>query len=366
MGINIKVTKVKESRLLSIDFDTLRFGRTFSDHMFTADYIDGEWVNFEIIPYGSFSIAPSNLALNYGQSIFEGMKATKLLDGTPVFLRPEMHVKRLNKSAVRMAMPTIPEEIFLEALHLLVGIDKDWIPEGDGSALYIRPLMYANDERLGVSVSETYKFVILTGPVGPYYPKPVKLYADTHYVRAVIGGVGEAKTAGNYAASLYAAIEAQKKGYDQIMWLDAKEFKYVQEVGTMNLFFVINGIVITPNLNGAILAGITRDSILTILKEKGYTVEERPLSIDEIIEAHDNGKLQEVFGSGTAAVIANITEINIKEKILKLPPVSQHKIAIGLKKEINGIRNGTVKDIHNWIVPVVLEMTMDKNLLSEG
>ena len=360
MGINIKVTKVNESRLPSIDFNTIPFGRTFSDHMFSADYINGEWTNFEIIPYGAFSIAPSNLALNYGQSIFEGMKATKLLDGSPVFLRPEMHARRLNKSAVRMAMPTIPEDVFLEALHVLVDLDKDWIPKSVGSALYIRPLMYANDERLGVSVSETYKFVIITGPVGPYYPKPIKLYADTHYVRAVVGGVGEAKTAGNYAASLYAAIEAKKKGYDQIMWLDAKEFKYVQEVGTMNLFFVIDGKVITPNLNGAILAGITRDSILQILKEKGYHVEERPLSIDEILEADANGTLQEVFGSGTAAVIANVTEINIKGKTISLPPVEEHKIALGLKDEINGIRNGSIKDVHGWIVPVGLQDVVRK------
>lgn len=352
MGLNIKITRVKESRIESVDFDAIPFGKTLSDHMFSADYIDGQWGNFQIIPYGPFSISPANLALNYGQSIFEGMKATKLLDGTAVFMRPQMHAKRFNKSAVRMAMPTIPEEIFIEALDVLVDLDKSWIPKNVGSALYIRPLMYATDERLGVSISDTYKFVIICGPVGPYYPKPIKLYSDTQYVRAVVGGVGEAKTAGNYAASLYPAIEAKKKGYDQIMWLDAKEFKYVQEVGTMNLFFVIDGKVITPDLNGAILAGITRDSIIHVLKEKGYVVEERPLSIDEILEADSNGTLQEVFGSGTAAVIANVIEINIKGKIVKLPPVEEHKIAIGIKGEINGIRNGSIPDVHNWIIPV--------------
>ena len=270
---NLKITKVQNSAVSSVDFDNIPFGKTFTDHMYVADYIDGEWTNMEIKPLENFSVHPGNLAWHYGQSIFEGMKATRDAEGTPLLFRPEEHVYRLNASARRMCMPEFPEEAFLEAVHTLVRLEKNWIPPQEGSALYIRPFMVAMDEAIGVRPSDTYKFIICTLPVGPYYAKPVKLKAEESFIRAAEGGVGEAKTAGNYAASLYPAKLAKAEGYDQVMWLDAKEFKYVQEVGTMNIFFVIDGKVITPMTDGSILKGITRDTILTILKDKGYTVD---------------------------------------------------------------------------------------------
>ena len=358
MNYKIETTKVNKSRLPEIDFDKIPFGKTFSDHMFSADYIDGEWTNLQITPLEHLSLSPLNLALHYGQSIFEGMKASKMNDGTPALLRPELHVRRLNASAHRMCMPAFPEDLFIQALHELVSLDQDWIPQKDGSALYIRPLMFAMDEKLGVSVSDTYKFLILTGPVGPYYPKPVKLLADTTYIRAAQGGVGEAKTAGNYAASPYPAKLAMEKGYDQVLWLDAKEFKYVQEVGTMNIFFVIDGKVITPATTGTILKGITRAMIIHILKDKGYDVEERLISINEVIDAQKNGTLQEVFGAGTAAVISNVELIGYDGVDYPTPPVDTHEIAHMLKNEINGIRSGAVADKYGWVVPVQKKETV--------
>lgn len=352
MKYNIKVSKVEKSYLSEVDFDNIPFGRTFSDHMFVADYIDGEWTNLEIVPFGRFMMHPSSLALHYGQAIFEGMKASKGVDDRPYFFRPELHAERINASAARMCMPDFPEDLFLQALHQLVAIDQEWIPKKVGSALYIRPFMFANGEFIGVAPSDTYKFIIFTGPVGPYYPKPVKLLVEEKYVRAVNGGVGEAKTAGNYAASLLPAKLAKEKGYDQVMWMDSKEFKYIQEAGTMNLFFVIDGKVITPATDGAILKGITRRTILTILKEKGYTVEERPISIDEVVEAHKNGLLEEVFGTGTAAVVANVSDFTYKGVQYDLPPIESHKIAHFAKEEINGLRSKTIKDERGWVIPV--------------
>lgn len=352
MNYKIETTKVNKSRLSEIDFNNIPFGKTFSDHMFSADYINGEWTNLQIIPFAPIQISPVNLALHYGQSIFEGMKASKMNDGTPALLRPEMHVRRLNASARRLCMAEFPEDLFLQAIHELVALESNWIPQKEGSALYIRPLMFAMDEKLGVAVSESYKFLIMTGPVGPYYPKPVKLYADTEYIRAAAGGVGEAKTAGNYAASLYPAKKAMEKGYDQILWLDAKEYKYIQEVGTMNIFFVIDGKVITPSTTGTILKGITRDMAIHMLKDKGIEVEERLVSIQEIVEAHMDGTLQEAFGTGTAAVVSNVELISYDGVDMKMPPVETHKIAQMLRNEINGMRSGEVVDKFNWVVPV--------------
>ncbi|MFK7808663.1 MAG: branched-chain amino acid aminotransferase [Saprospiraceae bacterium] len=352
MSTTINITKVNNSRLPGIDFNNIPFGRTFSDHMFVADYQGGEWKNFEIVPFGSFEVHPACMALHYGQALFEGMKATVDQDGTPLFFRPEMHSKRLNNSAARLCMPAFPEDVFLDALHKLVALDKDWIPDDAGSALYIRPFMFANSGFIGVAPSESYKFIIFTGPVGPYYSKPVKLIAETQYVRAAKGGVGEAKAAGNYAASLLPAQKAKADGYDQILWLDGKEFKYIQEVGTMNIFFVIDGKVVTPITDGAILKGITRNSVITILRDKGYEVEERLLSIDEVAEAHDAGKLEGCFGTGTAAVIAQVSEITYEGKKMVLPEVANRKVSHEIKAEIVGLRHGTLEDKRGWIVPV--------------
>ncbi|MFT4663812.1 MAG: branched-chain amino acid aminotransferase [Polaribacter sp.] len=352
MTTNIKITKVNNSRLSSIDFNNIPFGRTFSDHMFVADYEDGEWKNMEIVPFGNFEVHPACMSLHYGQAIFEGMKATVDRKGNPLFLRPEMHSRRLNASGARLCMPPFPEDAFLEAIHKLVALDKGWIPEGDGSALYIRPFMFANSGFIGVAPSESYRFIIFTGPVGPYYSKPVTLVAEDHYVRAAKGGVGEAKAAGNYAASLLPAKKAKEKGYDQILWLDGAEFKYIQEVGTMNIFFVVDGKVITPITDGAILKGITRDSVMTILRSKGYEVEERLITIDEIVEYHKAGLLQECFGTGTAAVIAHVSEITYKGMKMVLPKIEDRKISHEAKAEIVGLRNGSIEDTRGWIVPV--------------
>jgi branched-chain amino acid aminotransferase len=349
---DIKITRTQESRLPSLDFNNIPFGKIASDHMFTAEYENGAWKNYQIRPVENLSLHPSNLALHYGQSIFEGMKASITKDGVPMLLRPEMHARRFNASAERMCMPTFPEEDFVEILKLLIGMDKDWIPPITGSAMYIRPLMFAADAALGVKASDTYQFVVLTLPVGPYYSKPVKLFAETKYVRAVEGGVGEAKTAGNYAASLYPTKKAIMNGYDQVLWLDSKEFKYIHEVGTMNIFFVFNeNEVVTPAINGCILKGITRDTAIQLLREKGYSVTERDLSIDEVAEAYDNGTLTEVFGSGTAALVAHIEEINYKGKRMFLKEENWGASEY-VRGQINGLRDGTIADTHGWTVPI--------------
>lgn len=249
-------------------------------------------------------------------------------------------------------MPDFPEDLFLDAIHNLVKLDQDWIPQQEGSALYIRPTMIATDKFIGVKPSSTYRFFIFTCPVGPYYAAPVKLWADTEYIRAAIGGTGEAKFAGNYGAALLPAQLAQQKGYDQVLWLDAKEFRYIQECGTMNIMFVIDGKVYTPELYGTILKGITRDSAIHLLRDAGYEVEEKRITIDEIIEAYNNGTLQEAFGIGTAAVASHVSKIGYKDMVMELPPLSERKVGEFVKSSINGLRSGKIKDTRGWVVPV--------------
>lgn len=352
MKKEIQIQRVENSRLDGVDFDNIPFGRTFSDHMYVADYKDGEWQNPRIVPFASFSIHPASMVLHYGQAIFEGMKATKSVDGKPLFFRPEKHVERINASAQRMCMPDFPKDMFMDAVHQLVALDQGWIPPKTGSALYLRPYMFATDEFIGVQPSQTYTFIIFTGPVGPYYAKPVSLIAEEKYVRACEGGVGEAKTAGNYAASLLPARIAKEKGFDQVMWMDGKEFKYVQEVGTMNIFFVIDGKVVTPATDGAILKGITRESAIEILRKEGYEVEARKVSKEELIEAYDKGLLQETFGTGTAAVVSHVAKIQIGDRLLELPPVKDRKVGALVKTIIEGLRDTTIEDTYGWIVPV--------------
>lgn len=346
----ISVTPTKKSRISTVDFSNIPFGKVISDHMFIADYDGKEWVNPRIEPFHHLEISPANLALHYGQSIFEGMKATKR-NGEPVLFRPDAHARRLNLSAERMCMPTFPEDLFLQALRMLVDLDRDWIPETEGYSLYIRPLMFATDAYFGVHASETYQFIIFTGPVGPYYPKPVRLWVEEVFTRAAQGGVGEAKCAGNYGASLLPAQRARQAGYDQVMWMDAQEKKYVQEVGTMNLFFVMDGKIITPATTGTILRGITRDSFMTLLKDWGYTAEDRLLSIAEIADAYWRGTLQECFGAGTAAVVSHVSEITWRDRKLELPPVDEKHRPIGtrLKNYINQLRVGRIPDKYGWL-----------------
>ncbi len=348
MSYSIKIEKIKKSRISEVDLEKVAFGRVFTDHMFVVDYIDGQWVNPTIMPTQSLSMHPANLTLHYGQTIFEGMKATKDISGQPVLFRPEMNARRLNFSARRMCMAEIPEELFLLALNQLVDLDSNWIPQGEEGALYIRPYMYAQDSFIGVAASESYRFVILLLPVGPYYSSPVKLWVEREYVRAVHGGTGEAKAGGNYGGSLTPAMLARQQGYDQLLWTDAVEHKWIEESGTMNVFFVLSDLVVTPSLSGSILHGITRASCITILKDKGFEVQERPISIDEIFAASDKGILQEAFGVGTAVVVIPVQSITDGTKKIEFDPTS-FQIAPTLKAEINGIKKGLLPDKHHWV-----------------
>ncbi len=348
MKHNIQVHPTKNPRLPNVDVNNVPFGKAYSDHMFMAEFKDGAWQDPRIVPFGDLSLSPANLALHYGQSIFEGMKASKDAEGTPLLFRMDAHITRLNNSAKRMDMPEFPAELFYEAIRQLVNIDHGWIPDSP-SSLYIRPLMFALDPYIGVRSSTTYQFLIFTGPVSSYYTKPVKLITAQHFIRAAKGGVGAAKTAGNYAATLYPMKLAYEQGYDQIMWM-SPDFKYIQECGTMNLFFVIGDTIITPaNSNKTILGGITKDCFLTILRDAGHKVEERDLSIDEVVNAYHKGELKDVFGSGTAAVVAAISEITYKDLTMVIPPLETRKTSIFLKEELTAIRAGERPDKFNWI-----------------
>jgi branched-chain amino acid aminotransferase len=274
------------------------------------------------------------------------------VDGTPLLLRPEEHARRINASARRMMMAEFPEDRFVEAIRRLVDLDRDWIPPQPGSALYLRPYMYATDEFIGVRPSQTYRFCIFTAPVGPYYAKPVRLKVEERYVRAVPGGTGEAKAAGNYAGSLRAVHEANEQGFDQVLWMGGPDMKHIQEVGTMNVFFVIDGEVVTPATDGAILKGITRKLFMDILRDKGIPVSERVITIDEVVEADRKGSLQEIFGAGTAAVVSHVAELQYRDHTMTLPPVGERKIGPMLKEYIDGLRVGTVEDTHGWLLRV--------------
>ena len=349
--MNIKITKTENSKLKDIDFNNIPFGKYTSDHMFVMDYAEGQWGNFRIIPYQGLVLDPQSKALQYCQCIFEGMKATKGADGIPKLLRPDLNIERMNLSAERMCMPTIPQDVFLTALKAIISLDKDWIPTAAGSALYLRPTMIATESSLAVTPSDTYTFYIYTGPAQPYFTQPIKLVTEQVLIRAVPGGTGEAKAGGNYAGSLLASKLAKQKGFDQIIWLESPEFKKVQEAGMMNLFFVINDTVITPKLSGAVLKGTTRTYFIDILKEKNINVEIRDIFIDEILEAYKNGTLKEAFGSGTAAVISHIAKITHGDVQMVLP-VDVEKISTMLYNEITGLRAGTIEDKRNWLVPV--------------
>lgn len=348
---NISISRISQSRISEVDFDHLGFGKVFSDHMFVSDYRDGEWHDHRIVPVEKISIHPSNMALHYGQAIFEGLKASKDKAGVPILFRPDKNIERFNRSAIRMCMPEFPADLMLEALKQLVSLDRDWIPTFPGSSLYLRPFMFATDEFLGVQPSTTFKMIILASPSGAYYSKPVKLWAEDHFVRAVKGGVGEAKTAGNYAASLYPAKLVKERGYDQILWLDGIYNKYVQEVGTMNIFFVLKDKVITPAEDGAILKGVTRMSLIQILKSRGIPVEEELITIDEVFDEYEKGNLVEIFGAGTAAVVTNVASLTYKDKTITFEE-SSWSLSGNLKNTINKLRSGEVEDTFHFTVRV--------------
>jgi branched-chain amino acid aminotransferase len=352
-SLAIPVQKISASRLPETDFSNLVFGKTISDHMFVADYRNGEWTDLRIEPYGVLDLHPANAALHYGQSIFEGMKAYKNEKGEILIFRGDANAHRMNESASRMCMPEIPEEIFMEGLLQLLDLDRNWVPTGKGSSLYIRPFMFATDNYIGVKPSETYKFIIFTCPVGAYYSKPVNVKVETHWTRATEGGTGAAKTAGNYAASLYPALQAQKEGYDQLLWTDGKSHSKIEESGTMNVMFDINGTLITaPTYTGTILKGITRDSVIRLAKDWGMPIEERFLTVSELEEALKNGTLREAFGTGTAATIANIAKINLNGIEYHLPEKIEDAFSYRVLHELDGIKYGDIADTRGWIVKI--------------
>lgn len=351
--LSFPVYKTKNSKLQETDFSNLVFGQTISDHVFVADYKNGEWTDLRIEAYQPLSLNPANATLHYGQSIFEGMKAYRTPNGDVSVFRGDANWRRLNESAERMCMPTIPEEIFMEGLMQLLNLDRDWVPTAKGASLYVRPFMFATDDYIGVKPSETYKFMIFTCPVGNYYSKPVSVKVETEFTRATPGGTGAAKTAGNYAASLYPARRAQNLGYDQLLWTDGKNHQMIEESGTMNVMFKINGIIITaPTTTGTILKGITRDSVIQLAKDWNEPLEERFLSVSELEEALNAGTLEEAFGTGTAATIAHIERIHVNGRDYTLPTKNEDAFSYRVLGELDGIKYGTIADPHNWIALV--------------
>jgi len=350
--MQITIQKTPTSRLSEVDFDNLAFGRSFADHMLVAEYADGAWKSVQIQPYGPLSYQPAMMSIHYGQSIFEGMKAYRSKKGEVLVFRPEENMKRFNKSALRMCMPEVPEEIFLGGLKQLIQLDNAWVPDKEGCSLYIRPFMFATDEYVGVSPSTTYKFIIFNCPVGSYYSKPLRVRVETEYIRAAKGGVGFAKNAGNYGGSLYPTIEANKAGYDQIIWTDAATHQYVEEAGTMNLMFIINGVLVTAPTGDTILDGVTRKSVIQIAKDWGVEVQERLLSVKELVEGISKGEVTEAFGAGTAAVIAPIQTIGFDGKDYELPARQESDFSAKVFNEISQIRLGEIADTRGWIYKI--------------
>ncbi|MDG1714763.1 branched-chain amino acid aminotransferase [Lacinutrix sp.] len=354
MKHNISVTKVEHSKVDNIDFNNIPLGITFTDHMFICDYDNGDWINPRIEPLALIPTHPAAMALHYGQAIFEGMKATVDTEGNPMLFRADKNAARLNASADRMGMPDFPQDLFVEGLKQLVDLERNWIPPLDGSALYLRPFMYADEPFIGMRAATHFKFIIMASPAGPFFSKRIKLWAEKEYIRAANGGTGEAKAAGNYAAAIRPTELAKAKGYDQVLWLDAVEHKYIQEVGTMNIFFKINGEFITPKRDGSILDGITRLSVISVLKDKGFNVIERAVTIDEIEEASQKGTLEEAFGTGTAVGIAYIQEIGVGDKTIHVS--NESPVGLDVNNTLNAIKTGKIEDKFNWMTTVKNEL----------
>jgi branched-chain amino acid aminotransferase len=349
--LDVKIVKAAQSRLANIDFDNLEFGRVFSDHMFMSTYGDGRWNTPKIVPYGNIDISPSLCSLHYGQAIFEGLKAYRRADGGISLFRPGKYQERFNRSGARLCIPPVSRDLFMDAVVKLCKLDNAWVPQKRGSSLYIRPFIFATDNFIGVHVSDSYLFMIITSPVGAYYKEglnPIKLITSGPYARTVRGGLGEAKTLANYAASLLPAEEAQKKGFTQVLWLDAVERRYVEEVGTMNIMFLIDGELVTPPLEGSILGGITRDSVIQLARHWGVKVNERQTSIEEIIIRAKDGGLQEVFGTGTAAVISPVGWISHGNEVVTVNGGRIGTFSQRLYDEITGIQYGEKPDPFGW------------------
>lgn len=354
--MEIRIEKTTTPKAKPVDESKLGFGKIFTDHMFIMEYDTGKgWHDARVVPYGEISLSPAAMVLHYGQEIFEGMKAYRTPDGNVQFFRPEENFKRLNQSAERLIIPQIPVEDALQALHTLVEVDKDWVPHTDGASLYIRPFVIAVDPFLGVRPGDKYYFIIICSPSGAYYASglnPVSIYVETNYVRAVKGGMGYTKTGGNYAASLAGQDEAHKQNYSQVLWLDGIERKYIEEVGAMNIMFVIDGELVTPELQGSILPGITRKSVLELCRKWGMKVSERRISIEEVAKAYDEGKLQEVFGTGTAAVISPVGHLKWGDKVMEINDNKIGDISQKLYDTMTGMQYGKLADEMGWIVPL--------------
>ena len=355
--MDIRFEKASVLKQKPADETKLGFGQIFTDHMFIMDYTEGQgWHDARIIPYGDLTLSPAALCLHYGQEVFEGMKAYRRKDGEIQLFRPTENFKRLNSSNERLVIPELPVEMAMEGLMELLKVEKDWVPSADGASLYIRPFIIAVDPFLGVRPGSEYRFIIILSPSGAYYASglnPVKIYVESKYVRAVRGGMGYTKTGGNYAASLKGQDEAHNEGYSQVLWLDGVEQKYVEEVGAMNIMFVIDGEIVTPELQGSILPGITRKSVLELCKSWGMKVSERRISIEEIAKAYDEGKLNEVFGTGTAAVISPVGKLRYVDDVMTIGDGGIGELSQKLYDTVTGIQTGKVADPYgNWHVCV--------------
>ncbi|MBQ7871561.1 MAG: branched-chain amino acid aminotransferase [Oscillospiraceae bacterium] len=353
MELNISIIRNETPKAKPTDESTLGFGKLFTDHMFIVEYDEGMgWHDARIQPYGPLPIDPASPVLHYAQEIFEGLKVYRRADGGLQMFRPLENANRMNQSAERLCMPTLDAEFQVQAMKALVEVEKDWVPKRDGTSLYLRPTMIASGAELGVHPARKYLYFIICSPAGSYYKNgmaPVKIHIEDHYVRAVKGGIGYAKTGGNYAASLKAAAEAGKKGFDQVLWLDGRENKYVEEVGAMNMVFVMDGKLVTAPIGGSILPGITRKSVLQLAKEKGMEVEERPISVDELFEAHAAGKLTEAFGTGTAAVISPVGLLEYRGREMPLSEGKIGPVAQDIYDTLVGIQRGERPDPYGWI-----------------
>jgi len=353
--MTIPIKKAKKTKIHKVDFSGLGFGDVFSDHMLRMDYKNGKWGAAEITPFTHVRMLPSLTVLHYAQAVFEGLKAFRVKDGTINIFRADKHIDRFNRSCHRLCIPEIDKKVFMDGILKLVETEREWVPKQKGYSMYIRPFVFASDNNLGVHVSKTYKFFIILSPVGAYYKEgmnPVKLITAIEHTRAAEGGTGFAKTPGNYAASLYAAHEAQKKGYTQVLWLDGMHKHYIEEVGTMNVFFYIGDELITPHLGGTILAGVTRDSVLHLARDWGMNVVERRISMDEVIQAWESGTLKEAFGTGTAAVISPIGSITHKEKTIVINDGKIGTLSQKLYDTITSIQYGERPDKFSWITKI--------------
>jgi branched-chain amino acid aminotransferase len=344
----IAVRKAIHSGITEVDFNQLEFGKHVSDHMLVCDFKDGEWHRPHIVPFANLSISPSALALHYGQTVFEGMKAFRMDDGRINIFRLNRHYDRFARSLERMCMAVPPRDVFTEGMSQLIALDREWVPDGEGRSLYIRPFVYASEARFGIKISEEYRFIIFTGPVQDMYVKPIRVKVENHYARASRGGTGFAKCGGNYGAAYYPTKIAREQGYDQVLWTDAKEHQYIEESGMMNVMFVLNGRIVTPPLSDSILDGVTRDSLITLAKDMGFDVTERPVSVNEIEIAFREGVITEAFGAGTAAVVAPIGAINLNETDYQLPPYHELSVSRRLKQKLQQVRLGKSSDTYEW------------------